>query len=390
MGRSNETKGHSWFYVSNTADKKYGTGYYFPKDMLNSVRYRFAKRSSNGTDGKFFEFWLDLGTNKSYDYVIFPEVETHAPVNAYFANPDNVIIANTSSVQAAYQKTDGVLAANFWTEAGGTVKSNYHSTLTVFQKASVLMQAKDGILSISVSDPENIQMHLQNAASQIIESKIQPLAPVQVTMQLPDDISASLPVYAGHINADNSIDWQKARVENNTMSFVVTSLSPFVIANIAENANDSQDSNQNSDDDDDDYGSGADRGKASGSVGTWMQNSTGWWYERADGSWPADTWEKINGIWYLFDKKGYMMTGWQKRGFYWYYMDSSGAMLEQAWTQSEGKWYWLGQDGIMSASAWVLYKNQWYYLKQNGEMAVSERVDQDRYQVDKNGVWTGQ
>ena len=36
----------------------------------------------------------------------------------------------------------------------------------------------------------------------------------------------------------------------------------------------------------------------------WQLDSTGYWYEREDRSYPADTWEKIGGTWYLFEQDG--------------------------------------------------------------------------------------
>ena len=46
----------------------------------------------------------------------------------------------------------------------------------------------------------------------------------------------------------------------------------------------------------------------------WKKNSTGWWYQNADGSWPANKWEKINGSWYYFDANGYMKANSCKNG----------------------------------------------------------------------------
>lgn len=34
-----------------------------------------------------------------------------------------------------------------------------------------------------------------------------------------------------------------------------------------------------------------------------------WWYENSDGSYKANEWMKLDGKWYLFDEKGYMLTG---------------------------------------------------------------------------------
>lgn len=42
----------------------------------------------------------------------------------------------------------------------------------------------------------------------------------------------------------------------------------------------------------------------------WIKSANGrWWYQEADGSYPASAWKLINQRWYYFDKEGYMMTG---------------------------------------------------------------------------------
>ena len=41
-------------------------------------------------------------------------------------------------------------------------------------------------------------------------------------------------------------------------------------------------------------------------AGSWEVNNRGWWYRNNDGSWPANTWQTINGENYWFDADGYM------------------------------------------------------------------------------------
>ena len=43
----------------------------------------------------------------------------------------------------------------------------------------------------------------------------------------------------------------------------------------------------------------------SAKVAGWHLNSTGWWYEYSDGSWPANSWRKIDGKWHYFNSSGY-------------------------------------------------------------------------------------
>ena len=55
-------------------------------------------------------------------------------------------------------------------------------------------------------------------------------------------------------------------------------------------------------------------------AGTWKKNSTGWWWQEDNGSWPVNQWRYIHGTWYAFDGNGYMRTGWYRDGRSWYYL----------------------------------------------------------------------
>lgn len=42
-------------------------------------------------------------------------------------------------------------------------------------------------------------------------------------------------------------------------------------------------------------------------TGKWVENTTGWWYDNGDGTYPVNTWKEINGKQYYFDGNGYML-----------------------------------------------------------------------------------
>ena len=96
--------------------------------------------------------------------------------------------------------------------------------------------------------------------------------------------------------------------------------------------------------------------------GKWVRDSHGWWYRRSDGTYPADEWLKLNGLYYHFDSRGYMQTGWLSLNGIWYYLQNSGAMASSVWVGN-------------------------YYLKSDGRMAVSEWVDNGKYYVGSDGRW---
>ena len=100
--------------------------------------------------------------------------------------------------------------------------------------------------------------------------------------------------------------------------------------------------------------------------GTWIQDSTGWWYRHDDGSYQTSGWESVNDTWYYFDETGYMETGWVLDGSTWYYMDESGAM-ETGWVLDGPTWYYMDESGAME-TGWVLDGSTWYYMDESGAM----------------------
>ena len=68
-----------------------------------------------------------------------------------------------------------------------------------------------------------------------------------------------------------------------------------------------------------------------------------WWYQNADGSYPASQWKEINGKWYYFDAEGYMATGWIKVGGLDYCLAPDGALYVNC-TTPDG--YNVNADGV--------------------------------------------
>lgn len=58
----------------------------------------------------------------------------------------------------------------------------------------------------------------------------------------------------------------------------------------------------------------------------WKQDSTGWWYQNSDGSYPKSTWQQIDGKYYYFNEAGYMVSNTTTPDGY--QVDSSGAWVE--------------------------------------------------------------
>ena len=113
------------------------------------------------------------------------------------------------------------------------------------------------------------------------------------------------------------------------------------------------------------------------SGGQWMQDEKGWWYKRADGSYPKNSWgyEAYNGksYWYYFLDSGYMATGWvDVNGSKYYLFPNSdgwkGRMLT-GWQWIDGNCYYLDTKGQNEGA---LYRNT---------------TTPDSFTVDSEGRW---
>lgn len=76
----------------------------------------------------------------------------------------------------------------------------------------------------------------------------------------------------------------------------------------------------------------------------WNQTENGWWYEKRDGSYPVNDWERIGGQWYYFDEDGYMCTGWMILDGDKYFFHENGTMAYNSWVYET---YYFGKDGVM-------------------------------------------
>lgn len=115
-----------------------------------------------------------------------------------------------------------------------------------------------------------------------------------------------------------------------------------------------------------------------GETDRWVQDSTGWWYKHADGSYTTNNWEQINGVWYYFDASGYILTGWQKIDGKWYYMneehDGAYGAMKKGWQYINGNWFYLRNDGSMIENDWYKDGETWYWFKEGGYMARNEML----------------
>ena len=101
--------------------------------------------------------------------------------------------------------------------------------------------------------------------------------------------------------------------------------------------------------------------------GAWMRDSTGWWWRRVDGSYPASQWVRIGGSRYYFYDSGYMATGWFSDGADWFFLAPSGALVG-GWLKDGGSWYYLDPATGVMRTGLTAVDGTWYYLGSSGAM----------------------
>lgn len=84
-------------------------------------------------------------------------------------------------------------------------------------------------------------------------------------------------------------------------------------------------------------------------AGEWKQDSTGWWYQNDDGSYPTNQWQEINKKKYYFNESGYMRTDDLTLGKVTYHFDETGAC-----TNPFGHTIY-NDDGSIDYSNWIPY-----------------------------------
>jgi hyaluronate lyase len=147
----------SWCALGGTG------GYYFPAGnsnlqatfISNSGSWSQINSGDSGTvyTDDYLKLWYNHGVqpvNGSYSYVLLPTMNT-ASVSNYAANPDIVILTNTSFVQAVKKSSIGVVAANFWTNGISSA-----DLISVNNESSVITMESSNGISVGISDPTQI------------------------------------------------------------------------------------------------------------------------------------------------------------------------------------------------------------------------------------------
>ncbi|AVM69531.1 hypothetical protein C3V36_09935 [Lachnospiraceae bacterium oral taxon 500] len=148
----------AWAYLEGNTTPEASIGYYFPQPaklsaMKQNRTGKWRDINVNGSDDViergYFTLWQAHGkkpVNEAYSYALLPG-KTAEEMKAYADAPQYEVLANTGEVQAVYEKSLGILAANVFA-AGADLQK-----VKVDQPCSLMIGQKDGRLSVAVSDP---------------------------------------------------------------------------------------------------------------------------------------------------------------------------------------------------------------------------------------------
>ena len=118
--------------------------------------------------------------------------------------------------------------------------------------------------------------------------------------------------------------------------------------------------------------------------GKWELTDGKYYYRKADGTLVTDTWKRIGGKMYRFDKNAVMQTGWYEEDGKRYYLGTDGAMRTD-WNVIDGVWYYFGQDGVMR-TGWQYLDGYWFYLTKEGKMLRGwQEIEGQWYYLDSSG-----
>ena len=110
---------------------------------------------------------------------------------------------------------------------------------------------------------------------------------------------------------------------------------------------------------------------------TWV----GKYFVGEDGKWIPGFkggWQKINGNWYYYTKKGVKKTGWLTYKGNRYYLNENGVMLTKKNTIKKKTYYFTGK-GTLKKSAWVKSGKWYYYANAKGVLNTKVRMNAKTY-----------
>lgn len=129
----------------------------------------------------------------------------------------------------------------------------------------------------------------------------------------------------------------------------------------------------------------------------WVQNTIGWRYIKADGTFTKNEWVEYKGKWYYLKKNTYMAADeYVKSSNYvttnkLYYVAEDGAWDTKEYRlkkDTKGKWLAAIGGGWYLKNSWANINGHWYYAGHDGYFYVNTtaKIDGKNYSFDGNGA----
>ena len=116
----------------------------------------------------------------------------------------------------------------------------------------------------------------------------------------------------------------------------------------------------------------------------WCINGTGKWVEDTNGWYPTNEWMKIDGIWYYFKPDGYAAENEYYFG-YWFNFDGTwNDQYFLSWKCNSKGWWVEDISGWWPSSSWLKIDGCWYYFNSKGYMVTNRYID--GYWIGADGV----
>lgn len=149
-------------------------------------------------------------------------------------------------------------------------------------------------------------------------------------------------------------------------------------------------------------------------AGEWKQDTTGWWYQNDNGSYPKNQWQEINGKQYYFGSNGYMLSNTTTPDGY--KVGADGAWIQENTNAGNSltppqnyielpleqygiTWEYDNENrrivnGQLLCNTWVHSRNTrgdweyWHYYGADGKL-LKNGTTPDGYKTNEFGLWDG-
>lgn len=110
-------------------------------------------------------------------------------------------------------------------------------------------------------------------------------------------------------------------------------------------------------------------------AGEWKQDTTGWWYQNDDGSFPNNTWKNLDGKTYLFGSDGYMRTGWILTvDGNWYYLNATGEMRLEDLTENDITYHFDSNGRCTNPNGSSSFNNDYQSILDQEKLEAEKRL----------------